>query len=401
MVDELKRLKTAEGRQYSDFALLYRTNAQSRSFEEVLIQNGIPYRVIGGFRFYERKEIKDILLYLRLVYNPQDRVSLARVINVPKRGIGDASFERFLFFLDDNNYSVIEGFEHIEEIPSLTARGIKPLQDFYRMLDGWIKVRDQKTVTELSELILKESGYLQDLRNETTIEAQGRLENLEEFLALTVEFERNSDDKTLAAFLETVALVADVDEYQAGTDSVVMMTLHSAKGLEFPVVFLVGLEEGLFPHSRALMETADLEEERRLCYVGITRAKQLLYITYANMRTIYGSLNAAIPSRFLMELPKETIINLKANLKSNKPKSNVTNNLNNPTAAKTTTTVGVTSKSDPDTIRPGCKVNHVKWGVGTIISKEGNGPNAQVKVAFPGLGIKSLILEYANLELIQ
>ncbi len=405
VVDEIRRLIASGGRKYSDFGLLYRTNAQSRSFEEVMIQYGMPYRIIGGFRFYERKEIKDIIAYLRLVYNPQDTVSLTRIINVPKRGIGDASFERFLFFLGDGNYSVLEGFDHLDEIPSLTSRGIKPLKEFGRLLEGWIQAKANKNVTELAELILKESGYLQDLRDEATIEAQGRLENLEEFLALTVEFEKNSDDRTLAAFLETVALVADVDEYQAEADSVVLMTLHSAKGLEFPVVFLVGLEEGLFPHNRALQES-ELEEERRLCYVGITRAKQLLYLTYAGMRTMYGNFNSSIPSRFLMELPKETIINIKASLDgsssqlftSSKP---VSRGLEKGSFGNKTGAGNGSPKGDPDAIKPGCKVNHSKWGVGTVISKEGAGPGAQVKVAFPGLGIKSLILEYANLETIE
>jgi DNA helicase-2/ATP-dependent DNA helicase PcrA len=404
VVDEIRRLMATEGRKPNDFALLYRTNAQSRSFEEIMIQYGMPYRVIGGFRFYERKEIKDLLSYLRLVYNPQDKVSLSRIINVPKRGIGDASFERFLFFLEDNNYNVLEGFANLTAIPSLTTRAIKPLQEFQRLLEGWLQAKDHKSVTELTELILKESGYLQELRNEGTIEAQGRLENLEEFLALTVEFEKNSDDRSLAAFLETVALVADVDDYQAEADSVVLMTLHSAKGLEFPVVFLVGFEEGLFPHNRSLMEPKELEEERRLCYVGITRAKQLLYITYANLRTIYGSCNSSMPSRFLMELPKETIINLRGNLTENRQRTFATPNVDRGNISDISSRppgLQEGRKSEPDSIRPGCKVSHPKWGVGTVVSKEGSGPDAQVKVAFAGLGIKSLILGYANLEKIE
>jgi DNA helicase-2/ATP-dependent DNA helicase PcrA len=401
VVDEIRRLMATEGRKPNDFALLYRTNAQSRSFEEIMIQYGMPYRVIGGFRFYERKEIKDTLSYLRLVYNPQDKVSLSRIINVPKRGIGDAGFERFLFFLEDNNYTILEGFANLNMIPSLTTRAIKPLQEFHRLLEGWLKAKDHKSVTELTELILKESGYIQELRNEGTIEAQGRLENLEEFLALTVEFEKNSDDRSLAAFLETVALVADVDNYEAEADSVVLMTLHSAKGLEFPVVFLVGFEEGLFPHNRSLMEPKELEEERRLCYVGITRARQLLYVTYANLRTIYGSCNSSIPSRFLMEFPKETIINLRTALNENRQRTFATPHGKQPDTRIGRPEVNQTHKSDPDDIRPGCKVSHPKWGVGTIISKEGSGADAQVKVAFAGLGIKSLILGYANLEKVE
>ncbi len=397
VAEEISRLVREGTNHYSDFAILYRTNAQSRSFEEAMIQRGLPYRVIGGFRFYERKEIKDMLAYLRLVYNPADRVSLSRVINVPKRGIGEASFDRFLYFLDDNNYSISEGFAHLNEIPSLTARAIKPLTEFYRLLEGWIEKRDQLTVKELTERILTESGYLQELKAEGTVEAQSRMENLDQLLALTLDFEQNSDDKSLAAFLETVALVADIDNYEADSDALVMMTLHSAKGLEFPVVFLVGLEEGLFPHNRALMETKELEEERRLCYVGITRARHRLYITHANMRTVFGSRNVSIPSRFLMEMPKETITMLKGPATGNASRGLETK-------AKTTPNVAsIQPKTNPnaDAIRPGSKVRHPKWGIGTVISKEGAGDESQLKVAFPGLGIKVLVLAYANLELLE
>ncbi len=402
VAEEISRLAREEGRKFSEFALLYRTNAQSRSFEEAMMGRNIPYRVIGGMRFYERKEIKDILAYLRLVYNPADKVSLGRIVNTPKRGIGEASYERFLYFLEDNNYTVLEGFDHILEVPSLTNRGIKPLQEFHQLLQSWVGKRDTLSVKDLAEDILHTSGYLMELRNEGTIEAQSRMENLDEFIALTVDFERNSDDKSLAAFLETVALVADIDNYQADSDAVVMMTLHSAKGLEFPVVFLVGLEEGLFPHSRSLLENRELEEERRLCYVGITRARQRLYITHANMRTMYGNFNNSIPSRFLMELPKESIMNIKMQRRNLSPGSNTPSR---PVAGETKSALPskpVMSKaSNPDEIQIGCKVNHPKWGVGTVVTKEGAGPEAQVKIAFPGLGIKSLILAYANLEKID
>ncbi|MGE5605486.1 MAG: DNA helicase PcrA [Bacteroidota bacterium] len=392
--EEISRLVREEGRRYSDFAILYRTNAQSRSFEEAMVQRGLPYRVIGGFRFYERKEIKDLLAYLRLVYNPADRISLARIINVPKRGIGEASFDRFLYFLDDNNYSVRDGFAHLNEIPSLTGRAIKPLTEFYRLLEGWIEKRDHLTVKELTERILMESGYLQELKEEGTIEAQGRLENLDQFLALTLDFEQNSDDRSLAAFLETVALVADIDNYEADADALVMMTLHSAKGLEFPVVFLVGLEEGLFPHNRALMETKELEEERRLCYVGITRAQHRLYVTHANRRIIFGSPTISIPSRFLMEMPKESITILKGTAAGRVEETQTE-------SRASTARIQPKTNIDTEGFRPGSKVRHPKWGIGTVITKEGTGNEAQLKVAFPGLGIKVLIMAYANLELLE
>jgi DNA helicase-2/ATP-dependent DNA helicase PcrA len=421
-VNEIARLVREQGCRYSDFALLYRTNAQSRSFEEALVQQGIPYRVIGGLRFYERKEIKDILAYLKLVYNPADRISLTRIINMPKRGIGDASFERFLFFLDDNGYTIVEGFEHLEENASLTTRALKPLAAFFKMLQGWLELKTTAGVAELAQAILNQSGYLQELKNENTLESQGRLENLDEFLNLTAEFELNSDDKSLAAFLETVALVADIDNYQAETDAVVMMTLHSAKGLEFPVVFLVGLEEGIFPHSRSLLENSELEEERRLCYVGVTRARQLLYITHAGMRVVYGNYQAAVPSRFLLELPKEAVLSLKGanrRLDTRTQSQSATSRYEPDAGGKTgrnapesvspsypspdgsgSSIQPIVNGSDPNAITSGCKVRHIKWGIGTVLSKEGEGESAQVKVAFPGLGVKTLMLAYANLEIL-
>lgn len=404
VAEEITNLVREKGYKYSDFALLYRTNGQSRSFEEAMIQRSVPYRVIGGVRFYERKEIKDILAFLRLIYNPDDKLSLARVINLPKRGIGEASFQRFLYFLDDHPYSVMEGFEHLAEIPSLTARAAKPLEGFYRLLQGWLLRREALSVRELAEAVLNDSGYLQELKNERSIEAETRLENLDEFIRLTVEFEENSDDKSLAAFLETVALVADVDNYEAESEAVVLMTLHSAKGLEFPVVFLAGMEEGLFPHSRSLLENSELEEERRLCYVGITRARKRLYVTHANQRVMYGSYTSSVPSRFLLEFPTEMIVKIK---EADQPGKIENSQLSPVRSAPTHQRRGpaafgqvnyLVKASNPDEIGIGCKVKHAKWGIGTVITKEGSGADAQVKVAFPGLGIKSLIMAYANLE---
>jgi DNA helicase II / ATP-dependent DNA helicase PcrA len=394
VTEEISRLVKESGCRYSDFALLYRTNAQSRSFEEAMVQRSLPYRVIGGVRFYERKEIKDLLAYLRLVHNPADKIGLGRVINVPKRGIGEAGLSRFVYFLEERNYSALEGFEHLSDIQDLPARTAKPLEGFFELLQKWTLQKDQVSVKELTETILRESGYLKELKDEGTIEAQGRLENLDEFLALTLEFERNSDDRSLAAFLETVALVADIDNYEPDSDTLVMMTLHSAKGLEFPVVFLAGMEEGLFPHSRSLMDNRELEEERRLCYVGITRAKQRLYITHAGLRVVYGSLNTSVPSRFLSELPKETIIMLKGVQK-------ITATGNQGLTVRGTPKQLSKQGSSPNEIVAGCKVKHPKWGIGTVVTKEGDGPEAQVKVAFPGLGIKSLVLAYANLEKVE
>jgi DNA helicase-2/ATP-dependent DNA helicase PcrA len=412
VVGEIMRLVREQGYRYQDFALLYRTNAQSRSFEDVLVQQGLPYRVIGGLRFYERKEIKDILAYLRFVYNPADRVSLARIINVPKRGIGAATWERFTYFLEDHGFSVLEGLERLAEIPSLTTRALKPLAAFDQLVQGWLALKTTASIRELTQAILEQSGYLRELQVENTLEAQSRLENLEEFLNLVAEFEINSEDQSLAAFLETVALVADIDNYETEADAIVLMTLHSAKGLEFPVVFLVGLEEGIFPHSRSLLESRELEEERRLCYVGVTRAKRQLYLTHARIRLMYGNYQEAIPSRFLLEIPKTAVLNLNARSKRAAAKRRTGGNAGmsagspEPGAPTAEEPQGAVNHQTSLTARlekvfPGCKVRHVKWGIGTVIAKEGNGDSAQVKVAFPGLGVKTLMLAYANLEVLS
>lgn len=272
------------------------------------------------------------------------------------------------------------------------------------MVQNWQELKETATVTELAKAVLNESGYLQELKAENSLEAQGRLENLDEFLNLTAEFELNSEDQSLAAFLETVALVADIDNYEAESDAIVLMTLHSAKGLEFPVVFLVGMEEGIFPHSRSLLENSELEEERRLCYVGVTRAKQRLYLTNAGMRVMYGSYQSSVPSRFLLELPREAVNVLKggSDYRTELPTPAVTGTVN-PTANSRLSggVKSVTNHTDPEAIVSGVKVRHVKWGIGTVITKEGCGENTQVKVAFPGLGVKTLMLVYANLEVVK
>jgi DNA helicase-2/ATP-dependent DNA helicase PcrA len=405
-VEEMQYLIRENGYHYQDFAFLYRTNAQSRVFEEALVQQGVPYRVIGGLRFYERKEIKDILAYLRFVHNPADRVSLTRIINVPKRGIGDATWEHFLHFVEEQNCRVLEGLERLEEVPGLSARARNSLAAFHKMLQNWLTMRETAPLNELTQAILEQSGYRRELQQEPTLEAQGRLENLEEFLNMIAQFELNSDDRSLAAFLETVALVADIDNYEADSEAITLMTLHSAKGLEFPAVFLVGLEEGIFPHSRSLLENSELEEERRLFYVGVTRAKQRLYITHAETRVLYGNLQPAVASRFLLELPEDSVKVLKdfrrhwGNGTITSVNSDKTVAIASPTGRQKPRSV-VTAAVTPETFIAGVKVRHVKWGVGTVLAKEGDGAGTQVKVAFPGLGVKTLMLAYANLELLN
>ena len=386
----IEQLIREEGRQFSDFALLYRTNAQSRVFEEVFIQKGLPYQVVGGLRFYERKEIRDLLSYLKLVYNPNDRVSLRRVINTPKRGIGEVTFERLIGYLDEYGYGTLEGLSRLEEAPALTRRAINPLQTFGQFLQKMVALQAEVGISVLAQRVMEESGYLRSLQAEGTVEAESRLENLREFLSITVEFEKESEDKSLAAFLETVALVADVDQFQQEQDGVILMTIHAAKGLEFPVVFLVGMEEGVFPHSRSLLDPAELEEERRLCYVGMTRACQRLFLTYAGMRTLYGTTQFSVASRFLQEIPKHLLCWPGEDEKKDFNRRPVSAP---PAAPK--------ARSVPVDFNPGDKISHRKWGIGTIITVQGSGEEASAKVAFPGLGIKELLLALAPIEKVK
>lgn len=408
VAQEIERLVRQEGRAYKEIALLYRTNAQSRSFEDAFVPRGLPYRVVGGQRFYDRKEIRDILAYLRFINNPHDRVSFRRIINTPKRGIGEASLERFLGFVDDAGLTIMEGLSRIEEAPGLTARAVKPFSAFYYTVVGLMAEAATLPVSELTRKTLESVGYLDELRNDGTVEAKSRLENLDEFLNITAEFQKESDDQSLAAFLETVALVADVDTYDADGNAVALMTLHTAKGLGFPIVFLVGMEEGIFPHSRAIMDSGEMEEERRLCYVGITRAKERLYLTHSTMRTLYGGTQVCVPSRFLEEIPEELLVDAGGSQNSFFWEAGSTGGNQLRMAAKPVSSwSGVRSKTTVQTPQqpalderwqPGDKVVHPKWGPGTVITVTGEGEEAMITVAFPGLGVKQLISKYAQLQ---
>ena len=294
----MKELVQKENRKWSEMAILYRTNAQSRVMEEVLLKSNIEYSIVGGTKFYDRKEIKDILAYLRLISNPDDDISLQRVINVPKRGIGSSSVDKMANFATNYDISMYQALDSVE-LMGLSPKITKAASQFRDLVNGYTQMQEYLSVTELVEDVLEKTGYREMLKAEKSIEAQSRLENLDEFLSVTKNFEESSEDKSLVGFLTDLALVADIDKLDDDgekPDGIVLMTLHSAKGLEFPVVFLIGLEEGVFPHSRSLMEEAEMEEERRLMYVGVTRAEQQLFMTNAQMRTLYGrtNMNASI-----------------------------------------------------------------------------------------------------------
>ncbi len=301
VVEQINHLKREEYFKNSDFAILYRTNAQSRVFEEILMREGIPYRVIGGLKFYERKEIKDIIAYLRVVSNTKDNVSLKRIINEPKRGIGKTSLDNVEQVANKLNLSMFDVIKDIDKYVQTRANGaLKAFADFILKMQ-----KEATSIENLTEKILKESGYMDTLEQENTDEAKSRIENLGEFLNVVIAFETENAENTLQDFLENLALVTDLDNVDENVDNVYLMTIHTAKGLEYPVIFLVGMEDGLFPGYKSIGEEAELEEERRLCYVGITRAKNYLYLTCAKSRTVFGSTSYAMPSRFLTEIPSD------------------------------------------------------------------------------------------------
>jgi len=388
-------------RKYSDIAILYRTNAQSRVMEEVLLKSNIDYNIVGGIKFYDRKEIKDILAYLRVVANPDDDISLERIINVPKRGVGATSVSRIQEYALMHGLSLFQALEEIEQV-GVSARVVNALTDFREMVRNFNQMQDYLYVTELVEEILDKSGYRDMLKAEKTIEAQSRLENIDEFLSVTQSFEKQSDDKSLIAFLTDLALVADIDqldqEEEVAKDAVVLMTLHSAKGLEFPVVFLIGMEEGVFPHSRSLMDDAEMEEERRLAYVGITRAEEELYLTNAEMRTLFGRTNMNPESRFIDEIPEELIEDLNGQVKNKMPfaKKTVSSNLRAVSKPKPMLT-----KTGGDTVdwAVGDKAEHKKWGIGTVVSVKGSEEDKELDIAFPSpVGIKRLLAKFAPIQ---
>jgi len=397
---KIKEAVQSGERKYSDFAILYRTNAQSRVMEEVLLKSNIEYSIVGGVKFYDRKEIKDTLAYLRLIANPDDDISLTRVINVPKRGVGSSSVDKIANFADMHDMSMFQALGSIELI-GLSPKITKACREFYDLINNYTHMQEYLSVTELVEEVLEKTGYYEMLKAEKSIEAQSRLENLDEFLSVTKNFEEGNDDKSLIAFLTDLALVADIDKLDEDgkqVDTVVLMTLHSAKGLEFPVVFLLGLEEGVFPHSRSLMEEAEMEEERRLAYVGITRAEEELFITNAQMRTLFGRTNMNPPSRFIGEIPA----NLLEGLEPKKP--SLQSQSTSPFAARQAAAVRkpvlrpmtISTGGEELGWKVGDKAVHGKWGTGTVVSVKGEGEGIELDIAFPKpVGIKRLLAKFA------
>jgi DNA helicase II / ATP-dependent DNA helicase PcrA len=378
-------------------AVFYRTNAQSRVFEEVFIRVGLPYRVVGGVRFYERREVRDLLAYLRLIANPADEVSLRRVLNVPKRGIGERAEEYVASYAARERMTFAEALRVPGDVPGLAARSASAIAGFNTLVGGLgEQAASGGPVAELVEAVLDSTGLQASLENSEDLQDATRVENLQEMVSVAREFDGSTPDGTLADFLERVALVADADQIPDGEEHggmVTLMTLHTAKGLEFPVVFLTGMEEEVFPHARALTNPRELEEERRLAYVGITRAEERLYLTRAASRNWYGRPAFHTPSRFLSEIPS-SLIEWKRSAKDVAAAST-------PASARMASRPGtavVGNRSVP-ALTPGDRVNHDKFGLGTVVSTDGYGDSAEAKIDFGGsYGVKHLVLRYAPLE---
>jgi DNA helicase-2/ATP-dependent DNA helicase PcrA len=379
VAQEIERLVEAEGYRYRDVAVFYRTNAQSRVLEDVFMQVGLPYKVVGGVRFYERKEIKDILAYLRLVVNPQDLVSARRAINMPKRGIGDATVAALEGFASDEGITFLESCRRVDEIDVLGARAKGAVAGFVDVMDRLAASRAEGFgPSKLVEAAAEQSGYIAELESERTVDAEGRVENLREFTGVAAEFEARNPDGGLPEFLEQIALVTEQDEYDDEASTVTLMTLHNAKGLEFPVVFIVGMEDGVFPHYRSMGDTGQLEEERRLAYVGVTRARERLYLTHAWSRSLFGSTSYNPPSRFLSEIPAD-LLKLKESERDQRRSQ----------GAQQRKTIEIT---------PGDTVHHDRFGEGVVVSVTGRGGDAEATIAFEDVGEKRLILSYAPLK---
>ena len=414
VADMIAKISREQNRSYKDFAVLYRANAQSRSVEDALNRSQIPYNIYGGTKFYERKEIKDLIAYLRVIQNPQDDISIKRIINVPRRGIGLRTIEKIedrASLKQESIYSVLIDIETNSEISTKARNSISEFVD--NVIGTLRTMREVYPVSKLIEKVIESIdyyGYIDELYKGDKEEAEERKDNVKEFISVAMEFEQNSEEKDLETFLTGVALTSESSEEEE-IDKVSLMTIHTSKGLEFPVVFIVGMEDGLFPIAIAVsaMSDSEIEEERRLCYVGITRAKEILYLTLTQKRTLYGKTNPSIASRFMEELPKECIERLnsaekelsysKANYNVlDKYKQKYMNTINKTAVAKQ---VNATIKSNEketniDDIKPGARVHHPKFGVGTVVGMMGT----DVTIAFEQQGIKKINKEYTTLDVL-
>ena len=393
MAEELGKLEEA-GKHLSEIAIFYRTHAQSRVIEEVLVRYGLPYQVVGGPKFYDRREVKDVLAYLRAIVNPSDEVAMKRIVNVPKRGIGATSVGHVERFGEAESLTFWEALEAAGANNRLTGRAQGQVADFVAIM-GELRSKAEDGPRAALQAVLDDTGYVAELESERSIESLGRVENLKELLSVASEFEESGpiggtgdevwDEldgmRRLELFLESVSLVSDLDSLEDETGAITLMTLHNAKGLEFPVIFLAGMEEGIFPHMRSLGDPTQLEEERRLAYVGVTRAQERLYLTHAVTRTLWGATNYNSPSRFLGEIPEHLVVaaderKRRADRESAEPRKTV----------------------DGADLSAGDRIRHQHWGEGIVVSLSGAGDRAEALVHFEGRGQKRLLLAWAPLE---
>ncbi len=383
---------------YDDYAIFYRTNAQSRTLEESLRRALIPYVIVGGLRFYERKEIKDLLAYVRWIVNPADVVSFKRLVNAPGRGIGPATVAKLQLLAGQDGCTIWEACERAVRNKLLVPKQRAAMEGLLRLIG---EVRAKSGLIPLPDLVaelITASGYAEELQREGTPEAHGRLENLKELVTAAQEFAERHEEGGVQAFLDSVALIADIDEYTEGRGTVTLMTLHMAKGLEFPTVFIVGMEEGIFPHAYAMTDERELEEERRLCYVGMTRAKRRLYLTSARQRRLYGSKSFNLPSRFLEEIPPG-VFQVQDAWGSHAPSA--ARVAAEDLAVYERSTMDADGQGDEpfvDRLHPGARVRHPDWGIGVIRERAGQGADLKVTVRFNGVGDKRLLVRYAQLE---
>ncbi|ENK0838875.1 DNA helicase PcrA [Clostridium sporogenes] len=404
---EMKKIIKDSDKSFNDFAVLYRTNAQSRIFEDIFMKRDIPYRLIGGLKFYDRKEIKDLMAYLKLINNPLDDISLRRIINVPKRSIGDATVKKVQEFANEMDECMYSVLLDADQILTLSQRSITSIKKFVSIMNSFIRKKDEISVSALIKEILEETGYLKELKSSKNPDDVSRVENLKELVSAAADFEKESEDKSLGMFLEKVALVTDIDNYDENSDSVAMMTVHSAKGLEFPVVFMVGMENGIFPGTQSLSDPKDMEESRRLCYVAITRAKEQLYITSAEIRKVFGRTVAYALSDFVSEISKDLKdnVNITGEVATDKvlPKnfgigirSQKTNSINSYKSPNLNNEPK--NNVDSNKINIGSKVKHKDFGVGTIVSMSKVSDDIKLTIAFDRRGVKILMLSMAPIE---
>ncbi|MEK5037050.1 DNA helicase PcrA [Sporosarcina sp. FSL K6-3457] len=405
VVGKILELKEQENLKLDEFAILYRTNAQSRVIEEYLVKSNLDYTIVGGTKFYDRKEIKDLLAYLRLIANNEDDLALARIINEPKRSIGATSFDKMARFAMEHDRSIFDALQEVDFM-GITPRAANEVAKFHELIAGFTKMQEYLSVTELVEQVLEKTGYRDMLQREKTIESESRLENIEEFLSVTEAFEKRAEedtgDRSLVAFLTDLALIADIDsldkEENQNKEKIVLMTMHAAKGLEFPVVFIIGMEENVFPHSRSLGDDEEMEEERRLAYVGITRAERKLYLTSASYRTLFGRGSYNMPSRFIGEI-SDDILEIQSKNSGFASGNSISGQSATSVRPAVKKPVYKTSGGDKMGWSSGDKAIHKTWGTGMVVSVKGTGEDVELDIAFPNpVGIKRLLAKFAPIE---